>query len=532
MIALRSRLNTLVIGFALCAAQSALAQTQPASPVLVWGDQVTANLDPHIGQTGVPDQFVVINVYDTLYRYQGPEGKLVPWLATGYKVSEDRLSWTFTLRPGVKFHDGSEITADDVVYSFHRALAMNGPVIGPFRKVLKAEGVRAIDPLTVSFTLNEVYAPFFSTVPAIAIVNRRQIEANVKDGDRGTGWLSQNSAGSGAYIIRPGSFESYKVFQMTRNPNHFMGWSHNARPIETVRAQGFPETSTQVNALLKGEVSAGNSYLNPTQMDRLGRSRDIGFQEAESMRVYVIRMHNQRPPFDNINTRRCFSWAFNYEGFISAILKNVGVRNPGPLPKNMWGYPSDLVGYRYDMAKAKEACDRARAEGANLDREIEIHTIPHNSQTTDAAQMLQSDMKKLGVNIKIVPRNGSQLFASAGKIDTTPDLWTHWVSAYFLDPENWVGQMYSTRYQGSWTAGSWYQNAKVESLLQTARTELDQAKRTPMYEQAIRQIVDDAADIWVYNTVQKRPINARLRGIDFTPVGAGSEIRTMYFAEK
>jgi peptide/nickel transport system substrate-binding protein len=250
-------------------------------------------------------------------------------------------------------------------------------------------------------------------------------------------------------------------------------------------------------------------------------------QRNQSMRIFVIRMNNMKPPFDNVHTRRCFSHAFNYEGFIGVILKNFAERNPAPIPRNLWGYPEGVKGYDFDLTKAKAECDKARAEGAPLDREIGLHIQQALAQTGQAAQLFQSDLKKIGLNVKVITDTWPNLTASTAKPETTPDMWIHWVSAYFIDPENWVGTMYDSQFHGTWKASAWYKNAKVDELLRAARATTNQTDRARMYQEAARQVVEDAADIWVYNTVELRGLRARVKGFRFSPVGSGNELRWM-----
>ena len=150
---MRSPLRTLAaailgIGFAISAISSA-----SAAKSMVWADGLPKNLDPH-AVYDVPMQIYMLNVYDGLYRYQGNPPALEPWLATGHTVSDDGLTWDFQLREGVRFHDGSELTAEDVVYSVRRILALGKAPSGAFRAVLKSENVTAPDTYTVRFVLD------------------------------------------------------------------------------------------------------------------------------------------------------------------------------------------------------------------------------------------------------------------------------------------------------------------------------------------------------------------------------------------
>jgi peptide/nickel transport system substrate-binding protein len=503
--------------------------SEAAKDVLVWGENMPANLDPH-AIFDVPSQVTMYNMYDNLYRYQHNPPVLKPWLAESYTVSDDGLTWTFKLRQGTSFHDGSELTADDVVYSFKRLLALSKAPSGAFRPVLKAENVTALGTYTVQFTLNRPYAPFLSALPIVAIVNPRVVEAHVEGGDWGTKWLSENEAGSGSYSLVPGSYEPLVKASLSRFKEHFMGWGQNAHPIDQVQLQHIRETNTRVLALIKGEIDATGTYLPTDQVERLQKIDGVVVRKDTSMRLFLIRMHNQRPPFTNLNVRKCFSHAFNYDGFIKVILKNYADRNPAPIPNNLWGYPKDVQGYDFDLDKAKAYCDKARAEGVDLDRDIELHFQQAQDQTVQAAQLFQSDMRKIGIKIKLVANLWSNMTAASAKKDTTMDMWIHWVSTYFVDPENWIGQMYDSQFHGTWKASAWYQNPEVDSLLRKARAETSRDQRAKLYEQAAKLVVADAADIWIYNTVQLRGMNKRVKGYDFSPVGGGSEFRFMSLA--
>ena len=492
---------------------------------LVWGDGLPSNLDPH-DPYDVPSALIQLNVYDDLYRYEGNPPQLQPWLAESHSVSKDGRTWEFKLRKGVKFHDGSELTADDVVWSIHRILGLGKAAAGPL-KAAKIENVSAVDKYTVRFVLEKPYAPFLSIVPVAFIVNRKVVEPHVKDNDWGTTWLAGNGAGSGAYIPDPASYIPQKALDLKRNPNHFMGWSQNTKPIDLVRVRPVMEQSTRVLALMKGEIDVADSYLPTDQVERLSKVKDVAIQRNESMRIFIIRMNNTKPPFDNVDFRHCLSHAFNYDAFIGVILKNFAERNPAPIPKNLWGYPEGIKGYDFDLAKARADCDKAKAKGAPVDREIQLHIQTGLDQTMQAAQLFQSDAKKIGLNMKVVPNTWPNLTASTAKPDTTPDMWIHWVSAYFIDPENWIGTMYDSSLHGTWKASSWYKNANVDELLRSARINTNRDERAKLYQQAARIVVEDAPDIWVYNTVELRGMRARVKGFKFSPVGSGSELRWM-----
>jgi peptide/nickel transport system substrate-binding protein len=506
-----------------------MAQATPGPDELIWADDLPGSLDPHT-LSDVPMQGYMINVYDTLYVNKENPPKLEPWLATGHSISEDGMTVAFKLHDGVKFHDGSPLTSDDVVWSFQRMLKIKKGPAAAFLPVLDPTSVTAPDATTVVFKLKKPYAPFVAATPLVAIVNRRLVEANIKSDDLGQAWLASNAAGSGSYIPDISTYQPVQQIDLKRNRDHFMGWSDNKSPIEIVRKRTIAETTTRVNALIKGDVDSTDSYLPVDQVERVMASKTATVSKDQSMRVMVLRMNNKKPPFDNLNFRLAISHAFNYKGFIDGVLKGYATRNAGPIPINLWGSPKDLPPYDMNLDTAKELLAKAKAEGAPVDREIEIHIQEHLAQTTQAAQILQQGCRKVGINLKIVPNLWPQLIASTAKIETTPDMWVHWVSSYFIDPENWIGQMYDSQFQGTWKASAWYKNDKVDALLREARGLEDQDKRRLLYEEASRLVVADAADIWIYNAIELRGLSNRLRGFHFTPIGSGADFRSMSLA--
>jgi peptide/nickel transport system substrate-binding protein len=168
---------------------------------------------------------------------------------------------------------------------------------------------------------------------------------------------------------------------------------------------------------------------------------------------------------------------------------------------------------------------KAVAEGAPMKRPLELHVQSENEQSVQGAQLFQSDLAQIGINLKVVGSIWSTLTTAAAKPDTTPDMWVHWVSTYFVDPENWVGQMYDSQFHGTWKASAYYKNPEVDALLRKARALVKQEERAPLYQEAIRKIMADSPDIWIYNSMQLQGLNKRVKGRRFCTVGQGAEMR-------
>jgi peptide/nickel transport system substrate-binding protein len=489
-----------------------------------WG--LPSNLDPH-QIFDVPMQTIMFNAYDSLYRYESDPPEIIPWLAQSHTVSGDGLTWEFKLRPGVKFHDGSDLTADDVVYSFHRVLGMHLAPAGAFLPILKPENVTAVDKQTIRFVLSKPYAPFFAAIPIVAIVNPRIIKPHEKDGDWGASWLASNDAGSGAYIIDPQGYRPLESLDLEIFDGHFMGWEDNKNPVRKLAMRPTAETSTRILALLNGTMDWTDTNFPADQVDRVNASKIAHVETNNVMRTFLFRMQNMRPPFDNINTRKAFAHAFDYDGFIKDILGGYATRDGYPMPQTLWGCPKDVNSYDYDLKKAKDYVAKAIAEGSPIKRPVEMHIQSENDIAVQAAQLYQSNLAEIGINLKVVPDTWANMITNVIKPESCPDMWVHWISTYFVDPENWVGQMYDSQFHGTWKASSYYKNPEVDALLRQARSTLQQNDRAPLYEKAITQIMADCPDVWIYNSMQLQGINNRVKGRRFCTVGQGCEMRSI-----
>ena len=498
----------------------AWAANEPARFVSTWNSPDI--MDPHV-KYDVGAAAFNLNIYDNLLRYQGNPPEVVPWLAETYESTDGGRQWTFQLRRGVKFHDGSELTAEAVHFSFTRLLTLGKAPAGIFKRMgLTPERIRVLSPYTIEFQLEQPFGPFRMAIPIVSIVNPALIKAHEQHGDWAESWLAQHEAGSGAYRLV--KFDQATGFLMERFPEFWRGWE--GKHVEEVEIKVIREQSSRTLALMKGDVHMIETLLSAEQLEKLEKHPRLKVTPYESMRFFLIRMHNRRAPFTDLNVRKALSHAFNYESFINDLMKGRVVRNPVPLPRPLWGYPKDLPGYAYDLSKAKEYLAKAQVK---ITRPIEVHVQAPLEPTVQAALLLQSDLAKLGIELKIVKSMFPSIVASTKTVESTPDMWIHWVSTYFVDPENWIGEMYDSANSGSWKASSWYKNPQVDALLTQARSMLEQEERARLYEAACRLIVEEAPDIWVYNTVEYVPLAKTVQGFKFSLVGSGQDFWPVYF---
>jgi len=247
------------------------------------------------------------------------------------------------------------------------------------------------------------------------------------------------------------------------------------------------------------------------------------------MRVYHFAMHNGRPPFDDINFRKAMAYAFDYDGYINQIMQGTVARNPTIVPNNMWGAP-DVPGYTYDLAKAKEYLDAYKAEHPGEIRTIKIGTLAGFSETEQAAALMQNALNQLGIDVELETAPWPVISTKMQDPDTMFDMLPYWKSTYYADPNNWIGELYGSRYAPTRNVSD-YHNPKVDELLEAALVSGDKEERRKLYDEAARLVYDDAAGVWIYNTKWFGPYSAKLENVRFSPVGNGQDMRWTYFKD-
>ncbi len=498
----------------------------PASKFIYSWQESLLNIDPHVA-AHVPPYSFKLNMYGELYRYQDTPPKLVPWIAEGYEASPDSQKWTFRLKKGLKFHDGNEITAEDVRFSVERVLEMGKEASANFKPLMKKDGVKVIDRYTCQFNLDKPIGYFITLVPLLSIVNSKLVKQNEKSGDYGAAWLANNEAGSGAYKLK--SWDPAKGFIAEQFPGWMHGWT--GKHFKEIEVQTIVEVASRVAALMRGDIHSTDPYLPPDQLDKLRKNPNTQVITVETLRTFFIRLNCVRPPTSNIHFRRALSHAFPYKEFIEkAMLNNVVRSKGGPIPNNMWGWPKDLKIYETDMGKAKQEIAMAKKELSpdEFNRPITIKAIKGGTATKIAALFLQSQAEELGLKMNIQEDTYPVLLGPTRDPKTTHDIWIHWMSAYYLDPDNWIGKTYSKQFHGSMFGSTFYSNDKVEGLLEKARTSSDRGTRQRAYEEASRLIVEDVPDIWISNDKANGAFTSDIRGWRFCDVGMGQEFYSMW----
>ena len=330
-----------------------------------------ATLDPARAEQGEKGEAFIDNVYERLVDV-GPDGPdLIPSLATEVPttenglVSDDRLTYIFPLREGVTFHDGTDFTAEDVVYSWERAMTMNLPEGQAGALVDSIDSIVAIDEFSVEVTLVEPDASFLYSVvlnPAASIVSEEAVEANGGvEADTPNEWMDTNMVGTGPYSF--GEWKRGESLTMIVNENY------RGEPAKSdVRWDITPEESSRVLALQAGDADIID--ISPSNVADVEGVEGVSIFEGGLLLEPIHLGFNMRsdslPADDTIPSdffadkriRQAFNYAFDYDTYINSFLDGYGARYTAYIPQGVFGYDENAPIYEYDLDKATELMEQ------------------------------------------------------------------------------------------------------------------------------------------------------------------------------
>lgn len=454
-------------------------------------------LDP-AKATDYADSILMFNVYDTLV-WPDAQGRIQPHLAREWTVSPDGLVYTFTLRRGVRFHDGAEVTAEDVVFSLNRMMAINQGYAYLFRGWVK--GTRALDRYTVQFTLSEPYAPFLATLVRLPIVNRALVLKNLKPGnfgslgDYGQAFLSRSDAGSGAYRVQ--SHDPQVMTVMARHSGYFLGFAQSAPDLVRLRYSLEPSTVRTLMARQEHEVTS--QWLPPEILRALAQQgMDLISEGGNS--IFFLKLNNKKPPTDDVHFRRAMALAFDYDALIGILgvtdKIRMGKKARGPLPEGFPGFDSTLPLPKRDLAAARAELAKSKYNPQQV--RVEIAWVAEVPLEEKIALLFQQNMADIGIQVDVVKVPWALLTERAAKAETTPHVTCVYVSATFPDPDSLLYSMYHSKAAGTWLSMSWLQDKQVDDLLDRGRRESEESRRKEIYSRLQQYLLANQVDIYGY----------------------------------
>jgi peptide/nickel transport system substrate-binding protein len=447
------------------------------------------SLDPHRA-TDLVSAAIVSNVCDPLVRYRSDGSRPEAALATTWATTDAR-HWTFTLRPGVRFHDGSSLDADAVVANL-RSLRE--------RRLFGGEAER-VGPLVVALTLDRPNSALLATLsqPFFSMQSPRELQAG-----------SSRPVGTGPFRLasdRPGEV------RLEADATHWAG----APRLRRLVFRRLPDEDSLVRALLAGDVDV-TSAIGQERMGRLHDRPEITLDSQIGLNIAFLSINNERPPFHDPRVRQALARAVDREALVDEVLGGHGEPARNPLPPHLWGYAARSRELILDRPTARRLlADAGHAGGFETNLLTVATTRPYLPAPIRLAERLQAELAEIGVRARLreVPSWPAYIDqATRGDYDLAMLGW----QADTTDPNDFLSALLASEAIGS-TNRSRYRSDAMDSLLKQGRRASDPGERSAIYRQAQGLFQKDMPWVPLYHVAAFTAYRRSVHGLTVGPTG-------------
>ena len=478
------------------------AEAEPRANEITVGiaQDLDDSLDPHkTVKAGTRE--VMFNVFEGLMK-PTPDGDLTPAIAESYTVSEDRKTYTFTLREGVKFHNGDTVTAEDVIWSIERCAAATETGIVQVEAFSVIEAIEATDERTVTITISEPSNEFISymTTAVLPADYDQQDTAPV-----GTGPFKFVSRTAQDSVVLE-KFDEY--------------WGTPAY-LDKVTLKIIENADSLLMSLQSGAIDLC-SHLTSTQVAQLGDDFDVA--EGTMNLVQALYLNNAEKPFDDVRVRQALCYAVDKQEIIDLAFDGYG----SPIGSSMYPafgkyFDDSLTNYyTKDVEKAKSLLAEAGyPDGFDMTITVPSNYKPH----MDTAEVLVQQLAQIGVNATIEPIE-----------------WESWVSDVYagrqfqstvvgVDASTMTARALLERFTSTYGKNFInYSNADYDALFQQVLTTYDDAAQTALYKDMERNLTENAANVYIQDLADLVAVRKGLEGVTFYPIYV-LDLATIHYAE-
>jgi peptide/nickel transport system substrate-binding protein len=501
--------------------------------IFVWGRSGDAKILDPADVTDGESVMVVTNIFDTLVGFKRGSTEIEPSLATEWETSEDKLVWTFTLREGVKFHDGTPLDADAVVFSFERQRDPAHPARKPtstfsyYHDNFKSlEKVEAVDPRTVRFTLREPYAPFLAALALFncSIVSPAAFASEGKDAEGRYKYnFSQKPVGSGPFVFE--SWEKDEHLTLRANRECWSGAPH----VEKLIFKPILDPQTRLKELESGGIQG---MANPSlkDLEAIRRNPDLRLLGNPGINVCYLAMHTGKKPFDNVRVRQAIAFAIDKRRIIASAYNGMAKPAVTMCPETMTGHLGTLIDRTRDVKRAK----RLLAEAGHAGGFRTTLWYPSSQRTylpnpPNTAIQIQQDLKEVGIEVELKKVEWSTLLEATknGQHDMCLMGWM----ADIFDPDNFLYVLLDrdNAVEGRANNLSFYKGERVHELLLQAQRTYDRFTRERLYHEVQEILHEEVPTVPLATVPDFRVVRKDVRGYTIYPAG-GEYFRHVSFA--
>ncbi len=465
-------------------------------------------LDPH-GTNDNASSRVTKQIYETLI-HQNEKMELSEGLATSWE-QVDELTYEFKLKEGVKFHNGEELTANDVKFTFERALGSSH--VSHIVDAINPEGIEVVDNYTIRIATTEPFAPLLNHLahPSTGILN----EKAVTEAGENYGTTPETTVGTGPFILT--NWVNGDSIELSK----FDGYHGEAAKVSKVLFRAIAETTSRTIGLETGEIDIIYD-VSPTDVTRVEENTDLVLHRDDGVSTTYVSFNVKKEPFNDVRVRQAINHAVNMDLVVEAVYQGVGKVAKGPLPASVWGANQELQAYEYDVEKAKALLKEAGYENGF---KTTIWTND-NQQRMDIAEILQNQLKEIGIEVEVkVMEWGAYLDGTAaGEHDMFILGW----GTVTGDPNYGLFPLFHTSAHGDAGNRSFYSNPTVDELLEKGKVTVDPAEREQYYLEAQQIIRDEAPWVFTWDKEELSATRSNVKGFVQQPAGH-HDLKGVYF---
>ncbi|MGD8353921.1 MAG: ABC transporter substrate-binding protein [Pseudomonadota bacterium] len=490
------------------------------------GDSV--GLDPAYETDG--NSFMVCdNVYEQLVHYKDESTDVEPGLSESWNISDDGLTYTFNLRKGIKFHDGTPFNANAVVFSIGRMMKDRnlkffgeGFDVPPQERPPEywvsmemddtIESIEAADEYTVVFHLKRVEAPF--------IANMGMDFASIISP---TAFLNDPKA----YVRNPVGTGPFKFVKWVADDNITLEknteyWDTGGGPyLDKVVFRAIPENSVRFLELKAGNIDICQ-FPNPADVDLARQDPNLKLVEQPGMNVGYLGFNHTKKLWQNLALRQAVAHAINRQAIVDNIYQGMGQIAKNGIPPTMWGYNDDVPGYSYDPELAKQKLAEAGyPEGKGLP-EITLWSMPvprpYNPEGLKVGIAMIGDLSKVGIQARVVSYDWGTYLKRQREQPDDMDLFQLGWTGDNGDPDNFLAVLFDGL--ASPAIRTQWKNERYHTLMLMGKQTIDQAKRADIYKEAQQVMFDDVAVIPVAHSTVIWPMRNNVMNFKLHPTAS------------
>ena len=482
--------------------------------------------DPALWTAGTTFDASSRQIFNKLVEFERGTTEVVPALAESWEVSEDGQTYTFELRPGVKFHTTPYFTptrdfnAEDVVFSFDRQRLEDSPYHQMTEGAYEyfegmsmpelIESVEAVDDMTVRFNLTRPEAPMIANLAMdFASIHSKEyadqlIEAGTPE------MLNQQPIGTG-----PFKFQAYQKDAVIRYLPHEEYWAGPSE-LDALIFAITPDASVRYQKLQAGECHV-MPYPNPADIQAMQEADGIEVMEKEGLNVGYLAYNTKVAPFDDVNVRKALNMAIDKQAILDAVFQGAGKVAKNPIPPTIWSYNDAVEDDPHDPEKARQMLADAGVE--NLSMKIWAMPVqrPYNPNARRMAEVMQEDLAKVGVDVEIVSYDWAEYLERSSAEDRDGAVLLGWTGDNG-DPDNFLAVLLGCDSVGGSNRAQWC-HEPFQELIEQAKVVSDQDERTKLYEQAQVVFKEQAPWATIAHSVVYEPIREEVQDYKIDPFG-------------